>query len=117
MHYSNGRVARVGDIVRGKGYNVKHEIVGLMLRIKADDVACNCEIACISSSSMVYVPAKSDCVCITPDNKQILQITASTDPYTNFKIEPTIEYGQCDAFVALDPKTGEVLLPEVHENI
>lgn len=46
-HYKDGTQARVGDIVRGKGYNVKDEkgnlkeIVGIVLSINPNVKACN----------------------------------------------------------------------------
>jgi hypothetical protein len=75
MHYANGRAAKAGDLVRGKGYNIKHEIVGLLIFANPAATACNCQVATVT-------------------------------------IEATVEYGQLDAFVALDPQTGEVLPAE-----
>jgi hypothetical protein len=44
-HYKNGELAQVGDVVKGKGYNVKHEIVGTVLTISQHSETCNLDIA------------------------------------------------------------------------
>jgi hypothetical protein len=104
MHYSNGRIAKVGDVVKGKGYNIKHEIIGLMIQINPNSDTCNCEVACISNSSLVYTIAEPD------NSSEGIRGYKGLDHVGNYpRIEPTIEYGQCNAFVALNPKTGEVL--------
>ena len=112
MHYSNGRIARVGDIVKGKGYNVKHEIIGLMTRISEGPESCNCEIACISRNSLVYVYALPNGIYDNPPNFRRYGYDGQNKSNTSYRVEPTIEYGQCNAFVALDPETGNVLLEE-----
>ena len=110
MHYSNGRVAKVGDVVRGKGYNIKHEIIGLMLKIKVGDASCNCEVACVSSGSQVFLASMPNNAVVPGADHPVLCYRGVDPAYG--KVEATIEYGQCDAFVALDPKTGEVLSAE-----
>lgn len=116
MHYSNGRIARVGDVVRGKGYNIKHEIIGLMTRINTGSESCNCEVACISVNSFVFVYALPNGVYNLPGYSTRYGYDGTNSSNTSYRVEPTIEYGQCDAFVALDPKTGEVLLEEEPKN-
>jgi hypothetical protein len=117
MHYANGRIAKVGDIVKGKGYNIKHEIVGLLTRVSTGCTSCNCEIVCISACSLVYSLAEPTGRHHSPGNHEFdtfFYRGISNSP-VSYRVEPTIEYGQCDAFVALDTKTGEVLLPETED--
>jgi hypothetical protein len=44
-HYKNGELAQVGDLVKGRGYNVKHEIVGKILSINQNSETCNLTVA------------------------------------------------------------------------
>jgi len=92
-----------------KGYNIKHEIIGLMTKINPKSNVCNCEIACVTKNSPVFVYAKPD----EDDKSQFVGVNKNQNnsSYT-YRVEPTIEYGQCDHFVAIDPETGEVLLPK-----
>jgi len=55
MHYANGRAASIGDLVRGKGYNIKHEIVGLLLEAHPGAATCNCRVAAVSVGSTVKI--------------------------------------------------------------
>lgn len=107
MHYSNGRAAKVGDLVRGKGYNIKHEIVGLLLSANAAATACNCTVATVSSGSQVKATGWRN----TTIPGFAFAKDASGEVFPG-EVIATIEYGQLDAFVALDPATGEVLPPE-----
>ena len=98
MHYSNGREARVGDLVRGKGYNLKYEFTGIVTHITPDSGTCNCQVATVTKNSHLIKKGYIN----------------SIDGSVGYESTPTevradIEYGQCDGFVALDPKTGEVL--------
>lgn len=46
-HYKDGTPAEVGDVVKGKGYNVKHEIIGKVVAVKPSD-SCNLEVECVA---------------------------------------------------------------------
>lgn len=104
MHYANGRAAKVGDLVRGKGYNIKHEIIGILVAANPAGTACNCTVSCVAIGP--YGTSLKRPVLLT-GNDGIVE-----NPQCALEAVPTAEYGQLDAFVALDPKTGEVLLPE-----
>lgn len=108
MHYSNGRAAKAGDVVRGKGYNIKHEITGLLVFANPAATACNCQVATVTKTSQVLhnaAPAPD------PDPNGALFFQGFTPPSFH-GVMATIEYGQLDAFVAIDPATGEVLPAE-----
>lgn len=94
MHYSNGRAAKIGDLVRGKGYNLKHEFTGVLLNANAAATACNCTIG--TAVPQTNIRSTKIIIAGLPEPVGVL-----------------CEYGQLDAFVALDPETGEVLPPEV----
>lgn len=104
MHYKNGREARIGDVVKGKGYNFKHEIIGIMTHITPGSDTCNCTVACVAYSP-TYGYQASASVYVSGGK----WVKADISP----EIKASLEYGQCDAFVALDPNTGEVLPPEI----
>ena len=108
MHYANGREAKAGDVVRGKGYNIKHEIVGVLIYANPTSSTCNCQVATVTK----------DCRFLYYG---VPQVEPRSDGSIGFKgFEPpsfsqviaTVEYGQLDAFVALDPNTGEILPAE-----
>jgi hypothetical protein len=107
MHYSNGREAKLGDLVRGRGYNVKHEIIGRLITARPQETACNCTVAYVGVNSEVKFTAY-----IAPENSDWLSSS-------NAQVTASIEYGQLDGFVAIDPNTGDVLpertLPRGHE--
>lgn len=110
MHYSNGRAARVGDVVRGKGYNIKHEIVGLLLSANPGSLACNCSVATVSIGSQLKCNGwiKADGA-FEFQHSILADGTLAPGPS---EVIATTEYGQLDAFVALDPLTGDILPPE-----
>jgi hypothetical protein len=33
-HYKDGTPAQIGDVIKGKGYNVPHEIIGVLTEIR-----------------------------------------------------------------------------------
>lgn len=101
MHYKNGREAKVGDLVRGKGYNFKHEIIGILIAANPQSDTCNCTVATVGISKVFAARMIQDSA-FDADGKVIPlgvppQMVASN------------ESGQLDAFEALDPETGEVL--------
>ena len=107
MHYSNGRAAKAGDLVRGKGYNIKHEIVGLLVQAQPQSSSCNCQVATVTHGSQVLHNAFP-----YPEPKPESGALFFTGSETRHSVIATLEYGQLDAFVAIDPNTGDVLPPE-----
>lgn len=107
MHYSNGREARLGDVVKGKGYNIKHEIIGIVTHLTPGTDTCNITVACVGFGNYGYQASGVMFV-----EKETGKWRASDQSPT---VQSTLEYGQCDAFVALDPTNGEVLLPGVED--
>jgi hypothetical protein len=114
MHYANGRAAKVGDIVRGKGYNVKHEIIGVLVSAKPAETSCNCSVAHVGQSSQPVAEGWFNA------GTSETVFPYYIDEHEQKVIVPSYfksstEYGQLDAFVALDPTTGEVLPPVQQE--
>jgi hypothetical protein len=52
-HYRDGTPANVGDIVRGRGYNIKHEIIGKVIAI-SEASSCNLQVACVARASTTW---------------------------------------------------------------
>ncbi|HEV8642154.1 MAG TPA: hypothetical protein VGV13_13725 [Methylomirabilota bacterium] len=75
-HYRDGTEANVGDVVRGRGYNIGHEIIGKVLSITPGAETCNLSIACIAAPSVIY----------------------RADVGHGVQVVPTIEYGEAAAF-------------------
>jgi hypothetical protein len=82
-HYKSGTPAAIGDIVKGRGYNIPHEIIGKVLAINQDSDTCNLTVACVAKESVVL---KND----------VAGSPGMTIHYT--EVRATIEYGQADAF-------------------
>jgi hypothetical protein len=104
MHYANGREAKVGDLVRGKGYNFKHEIIGIVVEAQPGLATCNCVVACVGVDGHAFIPR----IPARLENGKWVAIEGLKP-----EIQASYEYGQLDAFVALDPATGDVLPPVV----
>ncbi len=45
MHYKDGTLAAIGDLVRGRGYNLKHEVQGVVVGLTAGAGSCNIHVA------------------------------------------------------------------------
>lgn len=104
MHYANGREAKVGDLVRGKGYNLKHEFTGILLTAQPENSACNCTVATVTEKSLFLMG------CYNGPNS--FREAVEKGWALPMRVEATLEYGQLDAFVAIDPENGDVLEPE-----
>ena len=109
MHYSNGRAAKAGDVVKGKGYNIKHEIVGLLIQASPGASSCNCQVATVTKGSRVLHNAFPSITKRLDDDRLFFE---GMFPPSFSEVIATVEYGQLDAFVAIDPNTGEILPPE-----
>lgn len=109
-HYADGTVAMVGDVVRGKGYNVKgpdgelREIVGTVVSIVPGSDSCNVKVAHVELHELpagftpppygVYRPAPGVCVV---DRHGMGPVAAVID----------VEYGQADHFTLVEPRLAE----------
>lgn len=86
MHYSDGTPAQVGDIVRGKGYNLPYEIVGPVTKlVPTNGATCNIR---VETRVPKWHPFVSDG-------------DGGTDRPESYTFETYEEAGQCDAFTLL----------------
>ena len=44
-HYKDGTEARLGDLVRGRGYNLKHEVQGVVVGLSPGQGSCDIHVA------------------------------------------------------------------------
>jgi hypothetical protein len=58
-HYADGTEARLGDIVKGHGYNVKHEIIGKVVNIRPGE-GCTLTVAYVGKDSPILIPVGGD---------------------------------------------------------
>jgi len=54
MHYKDGTLAQLGDIVRGRGYNIKHDIIGPVVHLVRNQDTCNIQIALVEIQPLGY---------------------------------------------------------------
>lgn len=87
-HYKDGTKARVGDVVRGHGYNVRDpdtgelaEITGIVTHVTPNADACNVQVQLVDGCDGVYSR--------TDDDGRV---------QTGALIRGRIEYGQADHF-------------------
>lgn len=95
-HYKDGTEAKIGDVVRGKGYNVEAVIIGTVVGITPGSASCNIQVAHVVTKEFdgAY-----------PDHNLFVQkcvIGCGADggkagtPKVGAGVN--LEYGQCDAF-------------------
>lgn len=84
-HYKDGQEAKVGDIVRGKGYNILHEVTGPVVAVKPGDT-CNIEVG-VADLHNIYGGNVSG----------ILVRSTQSGSFDKILLV-RIEYGECSAF-------------------
>lgn len=112
MHYANGRAAKIGDLVRGKGYNLKYEFTGVLVNAQPNSTTCNAQVATVAPPPSIDKKRYNGSsyfgtVHVNADETGWEYIGSYPS-----QITPCIEYGQLDAFVAIDSDTGDVLPPQ-----
>lgn len=97
MHYKDGTEARLGDVVKGAGYNVPGVIVGTVVHLTPAADACNIQVAYVATAELPGGFTNPDhhlfhqtCVIgeACPEAGRDCRVGAYVDR----------EYGQCDAF-------------------
>ncbi len=56
-HYHNGELAKIGDHVGGKGYNVKGPITGIVVGVVEGEESCNLRVAYLRPAAVNTTPA------------------------------------------------------------
>jgi hypothetical protein len=97
VHYKDGTEAKIGDIVKGRGYNVQREIVGTVVGLTPGSASCNIQVAhvlTVAFEGAALIPNHRLYVrtgvigCGANGGARGDAIGAYVD----------LEYGQCDAF-------------------
>jgi hypothetical protein len=94
-HYKNGKVAKVGDYVKGYGYNVKNEdgtpkeIVGQLIEVKEGEKTCNVVVAYVE---VIQMPNMR-----TADFRY-MKVHDGIGVYKGYALRGAMDYGQADHF-------------------
>lgn len=83
-HYADGVEARIGDVVKGHGYNVKHEIIGKVVNVRPGE-SCTLSVAYVGESSQMRVLYGADPVA----------------PFAPVTADAQIEHGDTKGFVKI----------------
>ncbi len=86
-HYKDGTEAKVGDLVRGKGYNVPHEIIGRVVNVRPGE-SCTLSIAFVGDKTPIQFT-------VEPGNKGTHDINR---PFAACHVVAEIEYGDTKGF-------------------
>jgi hypothetical protein len=103
-HYKDGTVAQVGDVVKGKGYNVRgadgqlKEIVGTVADITPGADSCNVKVAYVE-----VIDLADECIMRRPDLFAPASgvVVSSRANGETIAVKLSIEYGQTDHFEKL----------------
>lgn len=52
-HYKDGTEANVGDLVKGRGYNVPHEIIGRVVNVRPGE-SCTLSVAYVGIKTKIF---------------------------------------------------------------
>jgi hypothetical protein len=87
-HYSDGTEAKIGDIVKGTGYNVKHEIIGKVVNIRPGE-SCTLSVAAVTNKTPIYFGSQDG---ETPD---------LTKQFAPCHVVAELEYGDTKCFTKI----------------
>lgn len=96
-HYADGTQARVGDVVKGKGYSLRdadgnlREIVGSVVGIVPESGSCNIRLLVMEQFTVPFGEPEQ--------HKSVDYVHTHGQPKQ--RISPTLEYGQCDHFTKI----------------
>jgi hypothetical protein len=94
-HDCKGRLVEVGDIVKGKGYNVMHDIIGPVVHVTPGATTCNVQVGYAGIHRIVGGLSGSGYV-------------VSCAPDGHVLVQPCVEYGQADAFEIIQKHDGAI---------
>ncbi len=99
-HDCKGRLIEVGDMVKGRGYNVKHEIIGPVISVTPGAESCNISLAVVFVQRPLGdgLLSGSGTILTTNDGSKRGQVL----------VHAGCEYGQCDAFEIIQKHDGSM---------
>lgn len=80
-HYRDGTPAKIGDVVKGRGYNVPHEIIGKVVNVREGD-SCTLSVAYVGENCPLIAPLGTD----------------PAMPHSGVRAQADIEYGDTKGF-------------------
>lgn len=99
MHYKDGTEARLGDMVKGTGYNVPGMIVGTVVNLTPATDACNMQVAHVVVDELPAEFNQPPYDHFAPRGAFVYGHPTSSELRKNPAVAKVgIEYGQCDAF-------------------
>lgn len=112
-HYKDGTPAKPGDIVMGRGYNVKREIVGVVQHV-SPGATCNLQVNHVQRISLEGLSAGQIAGILSDPGTKAVWRTVTDEAGTYLRTEcdalrVDTEYGECAAFSLLsrDPNSAE----------
>lgn len=99
MHYRDGTEAKVGDIVRGKGYNIKNaagelaDFVGLVADVLPGSASCNVRVVYLRTLPTLDKLPDYRLFQASPGMVMVHKTDGTYQP-----VRADIEYGQADHF-------------------
>lgn len=93
-HDVKGRLVEAGDVVKGRGYNVKHEIVGPVVSVSPGASTCNVQVAYAAAHKVVGGLCGNGYVVSHPGGHVLVQAC--------------VEYGQADHFEIIQKADGSI---------
>lgn len=85
-HYSDGTEAKIGDIVKGIGYNVKHEIIGKVVNVRPGE-SCTLTVATVTQKCPIFAA-------INPETGE----ADLSKPFAGVHVVADLEYGDTKVF-------------------
>ena len=95
-HYKDGTEAKVGDLVKGRGYNVKHEIIGKVVNVRPGE-SCTLTVAYVGAETAVNFPY------ILDSKGDVMDVLR---PHAPVHVVASIEYGDTKCFELLGRAQG-----------
>ncbi len=83
-HYADGTEAVVGDLVKGKGYSVAHEIIGKVVNVRPGE-SCTLSVAYVGTANEVFF--------LQPDHWRM--------PFAKCHVVAAIEFGDTKSFTKI----------------
>lgn len=101
-HYADGTESKVGDVVRGKGYNIKgpdgnlREVIGTVVFVNPNASSCNLQVAVHVLDPLPETLELSEAIHnhFAPTSRILRDEAAKR----YVAVKTLIEYGQCDHF-------------------
>lgn len=97
-HYSDGTIANLGDLVKGKPYNTPYEVTGVVVGIVPNSESCNLRVA---FTKPTVWPEDPDRLRGQPHENRVLIIRGYDPAGREQAVRVEVDYGETKAFVKI----------------